>query len=240
MILLFHIFVGEKYKLIIFLHIIQMKTHFKHIILCLFFNFYVGTFSVSGQADIQVTEVHTDDLPSDIQYEGSVSNAWSWTDDLGDHLLLTTETGIHLSPKFDHENEGLDAEIFAYHFIITDDNTTQTWKIYDYIRDCPVDIEATFISNTTKITDLNEDGVAEIWLMYKTACRGDVSPSDMKLIMYEGTNKYAMRGQNKVQLSDNEYYGGDYTFDRAFKQSTKAFKNHAKAMWEKNILQTWE
>jgi len=217
-----------------------MKTHFKLINLCLLSNVYVGTFYVSGQAEIRVTEVHTDDLPNDIQYEGSLLNAWSWADDLGDHLLITTETGIHLSPKFDHENEGLDAEIFAYHFIITDDNSKQTWKIYDYIRDFPVDIEAAFVTNSTKITDLNEDGVTEIWLIYKTACRGDVSPSDMKLIMYEGSNKYAMRGQNKVQLSDNEYYGGDYTFDRAFKQSPKVFKHFAKAMWEKNILQTWE
>lgn len=240
MILLFHIFVGEKYKLIMFLYIVQMKTHFKLIILCLLCNVYVGTFYVSGQAEIRVTEVHTDDLPKDIKYEGSFLNAWSWADDLGDHLLITTETGIHLSPKFDHENEGLDAEIFAYHFIITNDNSKQTWKIYDYIRDCPVDIEVAFVTNSTKITDLNEDGVTEIWLMYKTACRGDVSPSDMKLIMYEGANKYAMRGQNKVQLSDNEYYGGDFTFDRAFKQSPKVFKHFAKAMWEKNILQTWE
>jgi hypothetical protein len=76
--------------------------------------------------------------------------------------------------------------------------------------------------------------------MYKTACHGDVSPCDMKIIMYEGTNKYAMRGQNKVQLSEHEFYGGDYTFDRAFKQSPKVFKEFAIDLWEKNIMQTWE
>ena len=34
--------------------------------------------------------------------------------------------------------------------------------------------------------------------MYKTVCHVDVSPCDMKIIMYQGGQKYAIRGKNKV------------------------------------------
>lgn len=59
--------------------------------------------------------------------------------------------------------------------------TKQTWKIYDYISDCFVDIKAKFIDNTFEITDLDNNGIAEIWLMYKTSCSGSLDPSDMKI-----------------------------------------------------------
>lgn len=217
-----------------------MTNRFKLLILCLPFNIFFCVFSVLGQNDIKVTSIQVDKLPLDIDYEGNIKDVLSWTDELGEHLIITSETGIYTSPKFAHENEGLDAELFAFHYIISKGESVQTWKIYDYIKDCPVDIEATFLKNTTKVTDLNKNGITEVWLMYKTACHGDVSPCDMKIIMYEGINKYAMRGQNKVQLSEDEFYGGDYTFDRAFKQSPKVFKEFAIDMWEKNIIQTWE
>lgn len=127
----------------------------------------------------------------------------------------------------------------AFHFILTTDSTKLTWKVYDFIKDCPVDIEASFINNTFKVTDLNNDGVAEVWLMYKTVCHGDVSPCDMKIIMYQGQQKFAIRGQNKVQVSDKEFYGGDYKFDKAFADGPKEFLEFAKNLWTKNIMQKW-
>lgn len=150
---------------------------------------------------------------------------------------MTCETGEYENKK--SENEGRDAELFAYHYIISKKLTTQNWKIYDYIKDCPVDIEANFIKNTLKITDLNNDGIGEIWIMYKTVCHGDVSPSDMKIIMYQGKQKFAMRGENKVRISKKESVGGKYTFDKAFNEAPKEFRNFAINLWNTNIFQKW-
>lgn len=88
--------------------------------------------------------------------------------------------------------------LFAYHYIISGNKANQTWKVYDYISDCPVEIAAYFVKNTFNVTDLNKNGIAEVLLMYKTTCHGDVSPLQMKVIMYEGKEKYAMSGENKV------------------------------------------
>ena len=192
-----------------------------------------------------ITTLNINEIPSEIQFEGKIKNAVKWTDKLGVNIVITTETGIYESPKFKHENDGGDAELCAYHFKNINGNFKQTWKVYDYISDCPVDIVAEFIDNTFQITDLDNNGVAEIWLMYKTVCHGDVSPSDMKIIMYEGQQKFAIRGENKVMhgIDDdgNEMYmGGEYNIDKAFSDGPKVFLDFAKKLWDNNIIETWK
>lgn len=103
-----------------------------------------------------------------------------------------------MNKKFKHENDGGDAQIFAYHYILKQNKAVQTWRIYNLIMDRPVDIEAEFIKDSFQITDLNQDGISEIWVMYKTVCHGGVSPSNMKIIMYQWQQKFALRGPNKV------------------------------------------
>lgn len=76
-------------------------------------------------------------------------------------------------------------------------------------------------------------------LLNKTACHGDVSPADMKIIIYEGNSRFKMSGQNKVEFGPGDYLRGDYTFDKAFKEGPKEFKDFAKNLWKKNIMQSW-
>ncbi len=47
--------------------------------------------------------------------------------------------------------------------------------------------------------------------MYKTVCHVDVSPCAMKIIMHQGKQKFAIRGRNKVKVSETETEGGEYT-----------------------------
>lgn len=100
--------------------------------------------------------------------------------------------------------------MFAYHFLLNNDSVNKTWKVYDFINDCPVDLDAKFIKNTFQVTDLNKDGIGEIWIMYNTVCHGDVSPTDMKIIMYQGTQKYTIRGRSKVYLNCMKSEGGEF------------------------------
>ncbi|WP_188050321.1 M949_RS01915 family surface polysaccharide biosynthesis protein [Flavobacterium sp. GP15] len=188
-----------------------------------------------------ITKIDSSELPKSLKYSGFIKNAVRWNDNQGENILITTETGIYTNEKFEHENDGSDAELYAYHFIVKDNELFQTWQVYDYIKDCSVDIEATFVKNTLQVTDLDKNGIAEIWLMYKKVCHGDVSPSEMKVIMYEGNKKFAMRGENKVFAGiDNngkkQFYGGEYKFDKEFKNGSRVFKNYALNLWNKNIM----
>lgn len=200
--------------------------------------------TVFGQGQISVKQLDLTKLPKGIKYEGKIKTAVRWVDSLDDNIAILTETGIYQSKKFKHESDGADAELFAYHYIVKGDSAFQTWRVYDFISDCPVDIEAKFIKNSFQVTDLNKDGVSEIWIMYKTACHGDVSPCDMKIIMYQGQQKFAIRGQNRVfggtdDRGKKSYIGGDYKYDKAFADGPKEFFEFAKKLWDKNIMQIW-
>ena len=129
--------------------------------------------------------------------------------------------------------------MYAYSYKIIGDQQRLLWQVHDFVKGCPVDIKANYVPNTFAVTDLNKDGKAEVWLMYKTVCHGDVSPSNMKIIMYEGNKKYAVRGTNKVKISDKEYNGGRYTFDEAFKSGPESFQLYALQLWKKHLIETW-
>ncbi|HYD90008.1 MAG TPA: hypothetical protein VEA37_00800, partial [Flavobacterium sp.] len=132
------------------------------------------------------------------------------------------------------------AALYAYHYLLQADSFKLTWKVYDFIKACPVDIKANFIRNTFAVTDLNKNGDCEVWLMYKTVCQGDVSPSDMKIVMYENDKKYVVRGTNRVEYAEKQYTGGEYKFDYAFTTGPEAFRQYAAKLWEKNIMEDWD
>ncbi|WP_294736605.1 M949_RS01915 family surface polysaccharide biosynthesis protein [uncultured Flavobacterium sp.] len=183
-------------------------------------------------------------LPEGIRYEGVIRDAISYIDKSGDNIVIITETGAYSSTKFKHENEGEDAELFAYHYNVKNGVVHQTWKMYDYQADCPFDMELVFLSDTFQITDLDGNGISEVWVIYKNCCSSDVSPCSMKIIMHEGSQKFAMRGSNKVFIGFNsegvkEYFGGEYTFDAAFRNGKKKFRDFAMELWGKNIMQKW-
>ena len=200
---------------------------------------------VYSQNNFDVKLINEKALPKGILFEGKFLDAVRWTDSIGDNIVIRTQTGIHINKKFDHENDGRDAEIFAYRYLVEEGNVKLLWKVYDFIKDCPVDVEAEFFKDTFPVTDLDNDGIAEVWLMYKKVCHGDVSPYDMKIIMYEDSQKYAMRGENKVfggtdEKGKKHYIGGDYTFDSAFDEGPGVFLAYAKQLWQKNIMQKWD
>ncbi len=201
--------------------------------------FVTFLFSLSQTCFTQIKLIKLDKktIPKNIRYQGQLVNATRYADSMGDNIIITTETGETQSKSAPDEGNR-DAALYAYHFLIKGDSTIPTWILHDYIKDCPVDLKASYVKNTFAVTDLNKDGKAEVWLMYKTFCHGDVSPSDMKIIMYEAGNKQAIRGTNKVKLSPGAYSGGEYKFDDAFKKGPQVFREYAAQLWKKNIMET--
>lgn len=187
-------------------------------------------------ASITVTELKEKDVPKTIKYQGDINDAAKFTDKNGDHLVITAnDVGIK---KVDGEDDYRTASLSAYCYIITDGQYKPEWHLYDFAEDCQEDIEAVYKPNSFAITDLDHNGIAEVWLMYITACKGDVSPSDMKIIMHEGNKKYAVRGATRVRVNATDYVGGEYAFDAAFKAAPQAFRDYAIQLWKKNVNET--
>ena len=105
--------------------------------------------------------------------------------------------------------------------------------MYDYTKCFGVDWFTGFVPKATTITDLDNDGIAEISLPYVLICRGGMDPGEMKIIMYEGSTKYALRGSTMLMCKSEHSYGGEYKPSDNLK-SNKAFMEFLKKHWDRN------
>ncbi|POY38527.1 hypothetical protein C3K47_03790 [Solitalea longa] len=199
--------------------------------------FYLSILSTASFAQLKPVKINATKIPAYIKYKGKFIEGIEWTDKSGKNTLLLTETGEQWKTNDDYNYR--EQYLYAYHYLTTD-SLKLDWKIQDYVKECEVDVLANFVKNSTSITDLNNDGVAEIWLIYRVACRGDVSPSTMKIIMHEGSKKYIVRGESKVKYSQTDYAGDKMVFDVSFNNAPESFKTYATQLWNKYVLEKFE
>ena len=197
--------------------------------------YFVNDTTCCGQG-INFTTISPNDFPKGIEYEGKIKNAVDWTDKMGKNIVILTETAAYRDRNYEADDWSYKAELFAYHFVINGDSLSRIWRIYDFVPDCILDITAEFVENTFNITDLNNDGYAEIWLMYRVDCLGGADPVTTKIIMYEGQQKYAIRGVSKVAIGTKEFTGGEYKCSQSFVEGPKVFLDYALCLWNKNII----
>jgi hypothetical protein len=97
------------------------------------------------------------------------------------------------------------------------------------VQPCELELTARFLSGSVTVTNADEDAQGELTFGYVTRCAGDISPSSMKVLMLEGKQKYALRGESRVNLG-TETVGG--TFKADFKKAPAALLEHAKKIWK--------
>lgn len=171
-------------------------------------------------------------IPRDIEYKGKVVASASWKDKNGSNIVLITETEEKTNPEGE-----ITKELYGYQYILDSSGAELLWKIQDFIRDCPVDVSLSYIENSLSVTDINKNGIGESTFLYRISCKGDVSPDGLKLMMHEGKNKYAIRGNMVLELN-GEKLGGDRVPDNSFKKAPDGFLRQAEKMWEKFHKQT--
>ena len=141
------------------------------------------------------------------------------------YTLILSRTGNFSATEGDEHSARLYATLFAD----IADGHQQRWLIQDRVDACPVDITAAFTGRPAVVSDADADGVPEFWVSYRISCRGDVSPSTLMLIGYEGSQKYALRGTSRLQLGDSSE-GGEYQADTAFK-AAPLLQDFAQQLW---------
>jgi hypothetical protein len=207
------------------------------------------------QGQINLTSVEKKDLSKEISYKGEFLSCTNWKDSLGLNYLILSQSkiikppaAIEASKKYDliNYNGRIDTsynieagyrekEIYAYHYIQTKDSTYVLWKLLDYVKECPFDLTIEFLTPKPSITDLDKNGICETWIVYWLGCRSDVSALNMKLIMHEGINKYAIRGTRKVRYGEEpgQVDGGKITKDITFNKLSKIINDYAIDLWAK-------
>ncbi|MCU0372528.1 MAG: hypothetical protein MUE56_04725 [Ignavibacteria bacterium] len=174
------------------------------------------------------------DLPSGIKYSGNIVTGKRWNDKNGENILILTKTNIKKKrvKNSDFDDYILECELFGYHYVSIGGSYSLLWKINDFVNDCPLDLTLEFIPGSLTITDINDNGIAESTFLYKMACRGDVSPCDLKLMMHENDSKYALRGTTHLKI-DVINEGGSYKVDKSFDTAPDGFLDYAKEQWKK-------
>lgn len=194
----------------------------------------------SARGQLRTVPVTKLTLPKTFKYKGRIVEGLSWKDSSAKHFVILTETGPFVgknqkSEMTDCEGACKDAELYAYHFVQGKDSAYQLWQLSDFERTCPFDVGAEFARGSLVVTDFDRDGAAEVWFVYKTTCTSDVSPQNMKLLMYEQKKKYAIRGTSKVTPGPEGPVGGDMQLDAAFKSGPSIFRTFAARLWHKHV-----
>jgi hypothetical protein len=112
----------------------------------------------------------------------------------------------------------------------------EVWRAKDFVEKCEFDLTLDVVEGSIKVTDLDDDGEAEISFLYRLSCRSDVSPLTAKLLLYEGAAKYALRGETKERVGEKEFAGGTFTPDPAFEKAPRPFLEFAKAQWNALVV----
>lgn len=215
---------------------------------------------------VSAVPITAEQLPAVVKFNGKFQQAWQWKDKLGENILVTALVEpFEDKQKNEYGEEGQSAELNAYHYIKKDGDYQLLWKINDGEKSCPFDITCGFIKDAITVTDLDKDGIGETTLSYRKACRSDVSPSEMKLIMYENTDKYSLKGLSWLKYSpedtmmvtvndanletlpgykkkEDEYLKtfGRYETEKDFASAPPEFLAYARQQWMKFVIERFD
>jgi hypothetical protein len=166
-------------------------------------------------------------VPAAIRPQGRIRHVLRWQDVAGENWLVMSS----------RSDAGGAAWLHAHLYLSRGGTFTLLREVKDHEGKCDYDQSTDFLPGSFGITDLDGNGTAEVTFAYRMACRSDVSPSTLKLLLLEGTAKYILRGESSVQVSATERVGGKYKVDDSFRTGPAAFLKHAEALWKKVVAE---
>ncbi len=167
------------------------------------------------------------DQPFKDSIKGSLVDGLSWQDADGENTVLFTANAVQMNKSGQQSGA-----VFAFCFIKDAAGWKKKWEVKDRIENCEVDATCEFLPNSFTITDNDGNNFGEVTFLYKLSCKGDVSPDEKKLIMYEAGSKYAIRGTTILQFAEGKD-GGDKKIDASFNKAAKPLLDFANNQWDK-------
>ncbi|MFN0202343.1 MAG: M949_RS01915 family surface polysaccharide biosynthesis protein [Bacteroidia bacterium] len=173
-------------------------------------------------------------LPDEIKYLGDIQYGAKWIDKTGENLLLLSQKEGKTKPVKSDTPTPLTYNLYGYLFNLKGGTFQKVWSFEDSVKDCNLDITCQFLSNSLTITDLDSNEIAEVAFLYRKACRGDISPTEQTLLMYEGGRKYITRGTALILREiegKKEQIGGARRNDEGLKFAHPKFEKFVNDRW---------
>ena len=194
-----------------------------------------------------------DEIRGDMKTKGNFVSAVSYEDNLGINYIIQTETNL-LTPKSAVEaaekyelinvNGRVDTirnieanyrikGLFVYHYVQNNDSVKLLWKNLDNMKDCSYEnLTAEYLTKPL-ITDKDNNGLAEVWLVYQLGCRENKEIGlGMKLVMYQGDKSYTIRGIRQTKAEKSQEDSKDLVkADDSFKELSQTIRDYAMELW---------
>ncbi|TAJ10113.1 hypothetical protein DMA11_19495 [Marinilabiliaceae bacterium JC017] len=161
---------------------------------------------------------------------GDIIKSLSWKDKSGENVMI-----FSLKCDVEEMEEGpcsVSLEIIASHYLKKEGDWKLIQSISDAQRDCMFENNAGFSTNAISVTDVNQDGFAEITFGYILGCTSEASPNFIKLIMLDKEKEYDITGTLLVTAYE-EPWGGETKISADFNSAPKGFLVHAKQIWKR-------
>ena len=154
---------------------------------------------------------------------------WGWSDGNGENVFSVT----YADREDPDGTEGptKSRSMLITHDVIGPDGTAERKRtVKDFIHDCLFDVHLGLEEGSIQISDLDDDGVAEVTFAYRLGCASDVSPIGRKVVLLEDGTKYILRGHTGVNLGSTAV-PSEYEADPLVARGPSAFRDHVVAAW---------
>ena len=164
-------------------------------------------------------------------FDGTLIQALNWIDAAGENTLIFSD-----KPAFAITDDLRRTEFFARAYKVKNDTTTLLWQLQEVIDscycDCAIELEG------SEVTDIDQDGNAEVCFLFFRNDLCDASPMPTRLILASASGTYFLEGYTRLFLAPNiglEKISTSENFD----QAPQAFREYALNYW-KTYLQKEE
>ena len=158
---------------------------------------------VSSADFMKPQKISMQELPEEITVFGTFNEAWKWVDSMGENVFLLSHEVKNDSPGDEFSDEPESGFVHTAHYLKKDDKYRSIRTSTDDEKACSFDLLCDFIPSCTTITDLDNNGYAEIKYQFTKACRSDVSPASMTLVLRENGKNHILMGTRWVAYADD-------------------------------------
>ena len=158
--------------------------------------------------------------------QGTFLAGVGWEDSRGENAFIITV-------ESKESGDGTEYTLSPARYVMLGDKPKVSWQgRYSAKNMCD---EEEGIIGDIEVTDLDEDGVAEVLYVYNVRGNCDVSPKEYGLLFHVGTDLYEITGTDDLQVNRGIPGNGEMTFSESFDSAPEGFRQHAQDVWNRLV-----
>ena len=154
-------------------------------------------------------------------------------------LVLSRADGQATDAENEQEVDKVVLKATLYGRANDSDGFKARWQI-EQETTCPgLDLDVDFYNDVSDVSDLNQDGIAELTVASHAFCGGGIEPHDIAIEMREGQASYTITGSSSITPAGEEPIGGERELSASLKNAPQVLREHMDAVWQQIYKRPW-